>query len=386
MKILYDYQAFTIQKYGGVSKCFCELISQLPSNIKWEIGIKESDNIHLHQSQLITSLKNSKINRETFLTKKHFRGKFRLYNYINSLFPNFPSVENINRKYSITLLKRGEYDIFHPTFFDDYYLPYLNKKPFVLTIHDMMPELFPEYFKRNDMQIVMKKKLIQKASAIVAVSEQTKSDIVHLLNTDPEKITVIYHGGPNIDNSPAKEKPIIEDPYILYVGTRDAYKNFTQFLKAFALFHKEVPDVKLICTGSPFTKAEQSLIENLEISHSIINFFANDKQLANLYAHALTFVYPSLYEGFGMPILEAYAYGCPVILSQCSCFPEIAKEAALYYNVQKGEKDLMNRLLEIYNYSDIQRQNLIQLGYERLSNYSWKNSSAQLAQLYNNII
>ena len=385
MKILYDYQAFTIQKYGGVSKCFCELISRLPPNIQWEIGIKESDNIHLHQSQLITSLRNSKISKETFITKKHFRGKFRLYNYINDFFPNFPSVENINRKYSINLLKRGDYDIFHPTFFDNYFLPYLNGKPFVLTIHDMIPELFPEYFKRNDMQIVMKKELIQKASAIVAVSEQTKYDIVHLLNTDPEKITVIYHGGPNINNSSAKEKPLFENPYILYVGTRSAYKNFTQFLKAFALFHKEVPDVKLICTGSSFTKAEQSLIENLKISHSIINFFADDKQLANLYAHALTFVYPSLYEGFGMPILEAYAYGCPVILSQCSCFPEIAKEAALYYNVQKGEKELMNRLLEIYNYSDIQRQNLIQLGYERLSNYSWEKSSAQLAQLYNNM-
>lgn len=386
MKILYDFQAFTMQKYGGISKCFCELISNFPSSLEWEIGVKESDNIHLHQSNIFTELKNSKISKDTFITEKFFKGKYRLYNYINRLFPNYPSVDNLNLKYSIDLIKEGKFDIFHPTFYNDYFLSFLNSKPFVLTIHDMMPELFPEYFKKNDMQIVNKKKLIQKASAIIAVSEQTKSDIVRILNINPEKITVIYHGGPNVSFTANKEKPLIEEPYILYVGTRNAYKNFTQFLKAFALFHKEIPGVKLICTGSSFTKAEKSIIENLKISHSIINFFADDKQLANLYAHAIAFVYPSLYEGFGMPILEAYAYGCPVILSNCSCFPEIAKDAALYYNIQKGEKELTSRLLEIYNYSDIQRQNLINLGYERLSNFSWEKSSAQLAKLYNNLI
>lgn len=386
MKILYDYQAFTMQKFGGVSKCFCELISKLPKEVEWNIAIKESDNIHLDQFKLVPELKHNNICADTFISKRNFKGKIRLYNLVNHIFPSFPSSENLNKRFAIQKLKESNYDIFHPTFFKDYFLPYLNKKPFVLTIHDMMPELFPEYFRRNDMQILMKRKLVKEAGAIIAVSNQTKNDIIRLLGVNPNKISVIYHGGPKRNDLPSAQPPIINGDYILYVGSRYGYKNFAQFLRGFSLFAKNNADVKLICTGKPFTQEEQHLISSLGISKRIVQYFVSDIELTNLYAHALVFVYPSMYEGFGMPILEAYAYGCPVILSNCSCFPEIAGNAALYFDTENGEAELASRLQEIYNYTDKQRKELIQLGYERLSHYTWEKSSKQLVKLYESLL
>ena len=216
MRVLYDHQAFTYQYFGGVSKCFCELISHLPADILPIIAIKESNNIHLKESGLVPILKPVSMDRKTFIEKYRFKGKGFLYKHINTLFPYIHTTENFNKKNSIINLKENKYDIFHPTFFDDYYLPYINNRPFVLTIHDMMPELFPEYFKRNDIQILNKKKLVNKAAAIVAVSKKTKDDIIDILNVSPQKIHVIYHGGPQIEFLKDNKQPTF--PYFLYVG------------------------------------------------------------------------------------------------------------------------------------------------------------------------
>lgn len=385
MKVLYDSQAFT-QKYGGISKSFCELIKNLPQNVQWEIAIKQSNNIHLRQLNLVPNLEQNQLYCDNFLTKKNFKGKNRLYNLCNKLLPNLPTLEHINRKYEEKLLRQGDFDIFHPTFFDDYYLSLLSKKPFVLTIHDMMPELFPQYFKQNDLQIIKKRKLVKKAAAIIAVSEKTKADIVNILGVPPEKIEVIYHGGPEIDTRSRYEDPIIQGKYILYVGNRAGYKNFKQFIEGFALFAQELDDIKLVCTGPEFSKNELKLIQENNIRKKVIHYFANDVEIGNLYSHALTFAYPSLYEGFGMPILEAYAYGCPVFLSKCSCFPEIAGNAAIYYDTQIGAQDIASKLSMIYRYDAKERQALINVGYKQLSLYSWQKSALKLAKLYESII
>lgn len=385
MKILYDSQAFT-QQYGGISKSFCELIRNLPPNIKWEIAIKQSNNIHLKQMNLIPNLEDNHLYRNNFLTSKNFKGKTRLYDICNKLFPQLPTAEHINRKYEIELLKQGNFDIFHPTFFHDYYLPLLSGKPFVLTIHDMMPELFPQYFKRNNLQIVNKRKLAKKAAAIIAVSEKTKEDVVNILGINSEKISVIYHGGPQINKNIFNDTPIITGKYILYIGNRTEYKNFEQLLQGFSLFIQKFNDIQLVCTGPDFSRNELRLLKKMNIQQKVIHSFVNDKELGNLYSHALAFVYPSLYEGFGMPILEAYAYGCPVFLSRCSCFPEIAGNAAVYYDTQLGAKDIASKLSLIYQYTLEERQALINAGYEQLSLYSWKKSALKLVDVYKSIL
>lgn len=380
MKVLYDSQAFTMQKFGGVSKCFCELIVHLPKEVQWEVGIKECNNFHLHDSIMPLLPYSQHTDFEHFLCEKSFRGKGRLFAAANKYLPFFLSTESINQRYALELLKRGDYDVFHPTFFDDYYLPYLNGKPFVLTIHDMIPELFPQYFKKNNPETKRKLLLCTKAAAIVAVSENTKKDLCKIMNIPEKKIHVIYHGGPESKN--VEESPIITEPYFLYVGGREGYKNFSTLLKGFALFTQQRNGIKLVCTGNSFNKKEIEKIQSLHLTDHIIQIKASDRILANLYAYAIAFIYPSLYEGFGMPILEAYAYGCPVILNKRSCFPEIAGDAAIYFDTDDDASLIADTLTVTVNLSDEQRRQLIALQKSRLKKYSWQHSSQQLAQLY----
>lgn len=384
MRILYDHQAFTMQYFGGVSKCFCELISNLPLDIEYNIGIEESNNIHLQKSNLYPQLRPVSFDKDSFTSKFNFKGKGRIFTLANRLFPFLPTTENINKAKSISLLKEGNFDIFHPTFFDDYYLSYLNGKPFVLTIHDMMPELFPEYFGKNNLQVLAKKKLVNKAAAIIAVSKQTKNDIINILGVPDNKIHVIYHGGPVREN--LKTQLFSSSPFFLYVGQRGRYKNFRSLLKGFSSFILNKKEVKLICAGPKFTLSEIKMISEFGLEKNIVQKSVSDDELKVLYSNALAFIYPSLYEGFGMPILEAYAYGCPVILNHKSCFPEIAGDAAIYFESDNNSSNIHEVLNTFYSMTNFERNELIQKGYRRLSLFSWIKAAQMLGNVYQSIM
>lgn len=385
MKILYDHQAFTFQRFGGVSKCFCELITRLPRQAHAEIGIVESNNVHLRQSGLCPNLRSARIDELWMNRNFHFKGNFFLYRNLNKYLPCLPTAENLNKRCSIERLKKGEYDVFHPTFFDDYFLPYLKKNvPFVLTIHDMMPELFPQHFKKNDMQIVKKRKLARMANAIVAVSENTKQDIIDILHVPAEKISVIYHGTP--EKKMEMAPPVVDKPYFLYMGTRDGYKNFPQTVIDFADFAHRHEGVALVCTGDDFNKQERLLLRKLHIEDRVIHIHASEQIVDSLYAHAIAFIYPSLYEGFGMPILEAFTAGCPVLLNCKSCFPEVAGDAAVFFCSDDTGSDLPYKMEQVWNWNQTQRKEVIRKGYDRMSSFSWKYSAKKLYDLYASIV
>lgn len=384
MKILYDHQIFTLQNFGGISKCFCEYIKHRPAGVDYEIATIESNNEHLRSSGLLPRLKPvSSINRIEFCKKLPFRGNSKLFDLF-CLVPWFKPVEKINRRESKKAIKSRDYDVFHPTFFDDYYLPYLKGKPFVLTIYDMIPELYPNLFSIGDYQIVKKRKLVQYADIIIAISQHTKDDIVRILGVPEEIVKVVYLGGP--EREVINERPLVSGQYILYIGTRDFYKNFQQTLVDFAEFHKEYKTVKLVCTGAPFKPSEICEMDKLGVTDQVLHIFASDHEVKNLYAHAIAFIYPSLYEGFGMPILEAFAYGCPALLNNKSCFPEIAGDAAMYFDSQEGHSNLPQVLSRLINMSQQERMELIEKGYDRLKLFTWEISSAQLCQIYQSLI
>lgn len=248
MKVLYDYQAFFMQKYGGVSNCFVQLIKHLPEGIAYEIALCESDNGHLRNTGFV-NVKPPQCVEENFISTTKFKGRGFLYRQYSKFFPSCTSLGR-NKQHSIETLKQGDYDVFHPTFFDDYFLPHLNGKPFVLTVHDMIPELF---FGKRDMQVKMKPRLCREAAHIIAVSEKTKADLVDILNVPEEKVTVIYHGAPEnaitFDGS-----PLIEGKYLLYVGQRRLYKYFDQMLMRLTPVLKRHAELKLVCAGPSFTK------------------------------------------------------------------------------------------------------------------------------------
>lgn len=385
MKILYDYQAFEMQEYGGVSKSFCELIKNLPKACTYEIGLKESNNIHLHNSNISDSISFNTLDKNQFITRKHFRGKYKLYNICNKYFNFIPTTYNKNRNYSIELLKEQNYDIFHPTFFDPYYIKHLKKKPFVLTIHDMIPELYPEFYKNCD-QISLKKYLAPQASAIIAVSNQTKNDIIKFLNIPEDKITVIYHGCPETTTINTQTNRIIDEPYFLYVGTRLAYKNFSLLIKEFEQVVNTNKQIKLVCTGPDFTQEELLLIKKYNVTDNVISIRVTDIELGVLYSQAIAFIFPSSYEGFGMPILESFSYKCPIILNNASCFPEIAGEAAIYFNETNHYCNLGKQMIKTLNFTEEERQKQINKGLKQLSFYSWKKSAEKLFQVYSSIV
>lgn len=381
MKILYDHQAFDMQYFGGVSNCFVKLIENLPDTCKYDIALKESDNFHLKSSNLVLDFSPRRLNKDVFISRKVFWGRGFLYRTLTNLMPSLTST-GVNRKNSISFLKRGDFDIFHPTFFDDYFLPYLNQKPYVLTVHDMIPELF---FRKRDIQLRSKPRLIREAAHIIAVSEKTKDDLVSIMNVPKSKVTVIYHGSSGI-YSMLKDNPIVDGDYILYVGMRGGYKCWRQMLKCIAPVMGRHQNLRLVCTSQPFDNAERSLINQLGLKGKVIHIHPSDTEMPNLYSNALCFIYPSKYEGFGIPILEAYSAYCPVLLNHSSCFPEIAQDAAIYFHMDENNSDLEDVMEQFLSMEEDERKLLIEKQCQRLKFFSWEQSARKLVDVYSSVL
>lgn len=280
-------------------------------------------------------------------------------------------------------LKKGQFDIIHPTHNNSVeILKYRKNSALVITVHDMIHELFPQYFTPDNQSIYRKKIMVQQADRIIAISHQTKEDLIRIIGITPDKIDVIYHG--NSLHLPADvntRKLNIPSEYLLFVGHRHGYKNFTTFVKGAARLMQDHPNLHIVCVGgTEFTKTEIELIKSLQITDRITRQCVSDDTLAILYNRAIAFVYPSMYEGFGLPILEAYSCQCPVICAQASCFPEIAGEGCLYFSPESDYElyTLLKRLKE----SNELRQEYIAKGTERLKFFSWEKCAQETLNCY----
>lgn len=392
MRILYDHQAFTMQTHGGVSRCFSELYRQMPESVEAAFSIHETNNVYA--KDLCIGVPRG-YDYEHFLLPFHFPFKGRLFGVYNHLKYGMPyQYDNdmyfhgseYSRQISIRVLQQGNFDVFHPTFFDDYFLPYLNGKPFVLTIHDMIPWIYSNVNNTNwKWQVEKMKNLAPEASAIVAVSENTKKDIIRYLHIPEDKIHVVYHGCsfPKIEDTSF----IVHEPYILYVGDRNLYKNFNLFVEEVADVLKRHEELRVVCTGRDFNEKELQQMKKLGISDRFIRkWIVCDDEFYSLYHHAVCFVYTSEYEGFGIPILEAYQADCPVMLNNASCFPEIAGDAAIFFEMKNNFSDFSKKFEELYSMNENKRLSLLKKQRDRLNLYSWKKSALQLTDIYRSII
>jgi glycosyltransferase involved in cell wall biosynthesis len=318
---------------------------------------------------------------EQFAFGVKFRGRKRLFNFMERKFSNkYQRYELKNKEISIAHLKKQDFDIFHPTYYEDYFLKYIGNKPFILTIHDMIHELYPEMV--NDIPLsVQKANLVKKAAHIIAVSENTKKDVIDILNTPEEKISVIYHAGFLV-----KGKGTIDLPqnYFLYVGERTNYKNFLFFAQVIEPIIKEQKDIYVVCTGRNFDTNEIQFLTELNIRNNFISIFVKEEEMFDLYNKAIAFVYPSCYEGFGIPILEAFDASCPVVLSNASCFPEVAQDCALYFSA-KNIKQFRQCLEKIMDDISL-RKSLINKGKMRLKDFSWLDSANKTLEVYKRVL
>lgn len=381
MKVLYDYQAFDMQAFGGVSRSFAELYTHLPQDVIAEIGLLETNNVYLQE----LGMKPSGTVYNDFFCHKDSILKYILfklyYNVKYGAYSNWNHKPQINQLESIRCIKDKEFDVFHPTFFDPYFLKHIGNKPFVITVHDMIPELFPQYYAPDNLQILHKKITIPKAAHIIAVSEQTKLDLCRMTDIKEEQVSVVYHGGDESPYIPERKK--IQEEYILFVGDRLLYKNFNQFAQSCIPILKRHKELKVVCTGKPFTREELAMFQSWGVEKRFVhNFVKTRQEMLDLYHYALAFVYPSAYEGFGIPILEAYKAECPILLNNASCFPEIAGEAAIYFNMDEKGTDFESQFETFYHLDGNERKEIIEKQNMRLKRYSWTKSASQLADIY----
>jgi glycosyltransferase involved in cell wall biosynthesis len=356
IRVLYDYQTFHAQRFGGISRYFCE-IARHASNVEPLTAVRFSMNQYIRHSDI----------------KGHTPIPMRPYKIMSGMF------RNINRKASLQALNRGDFDLFHPTYYNPYFLDALKEKPFVLTIHDMTHERFPQYFV-GDPTPSYKKLLAAKAKRIIAISECTKRDIMEHLDVPEEKIDVIYHG---LDPQPLAEgRPAgLPDEYILYVGDRRGYKNFELTVEGFARLAQSHPDMHLVLTGRRLSKGEKELLLRHGVAQRVtLMSDISDTVLSQLYRNARLFVYPSLYEGFGIPILEAFAQQCPVVLSRASCFPEVAADAAEYFDAHSVD-EMVAAMEHVLSDADYRRR-LTEKGAERLHLFTWEETARRTEQTY----
>ena len=143
-------------------------------------------------------------------------------------------------------------------------------------------------------------------------------------------------------------------------------------------------DLKLVCTEASFSADELAFFQELDLVDRIVHFHATDEQLLTLYHHAECFIFPSIYEGFGIPILEAYIGGCPVVLNRKSCFPEIAQDAAIYFDMDEASSNLGEQLEHLFSNS-AQRASLLERQTQRLKDFSWEKAAIELAEVYERV-
>jgi len=363
INVLFDHQTFSSQRYGGISRYFANIhhyISQ-QDTVQSDISIIRSENQYIRD---YPALLNNQIGN--IILKKPTRS----YKW--------------NKVYSKYRLLKNDYDILHPTYYNPYFLKY-TKKPFVITVHDMIHEIYPEFFESGDISARYKRLCVENASHIIAISESTKNDLINILGVSEDRISVIYHGYDPQLSSPSKitEAPLAFD-YLLYVGDRKGYKNWARFVRAIIPLLKMNASMKLVCTGGgSFQSAERELLNRLHVTDQVQQLSVSDKQLSSLYQNALAFIYPSLYEGFGLPILEAFQNQCPVIASDNICFKEIGRDAVAYFN-PNDEESILQVVSSVISSSQC-TNDLVKKGLSLLPHYAMEQCLEQTLTVYKNI-
>lgn len=287
----------------------------------------------------------------------------------------------LGKPYSLKIMRRGDFDVVHQTNFDPYLFKATKGKPVVTTYHDTN---FVTEYNYNPRMIRLQTESLRRSDAIIAISENTRRDMLKYFDLNPDKITVIHHGIEMPRIPAGLEARIVEEPYILYVGMRHLFKNFKNFVKGFGAIADKFPDVKVVCTRNPFNKEEQELFARLGITDRMQVVTADEVTLNRLYRDALFFVFPSLYEGFGMPILEAMANGCPTAIADASCFPEIGGDASQYFNPK--DTDSIADTLKTMIQDESLRRELTRKGLQRASKFSWQRCADSHYALYKSLI
>lgn len=367
MKVVFDHQIFTGQKVGGISRYFLRIGEQLDN-----LGVNVRCVSPLHINQY---LRESSYDWVLGLGISRYPHKSaRAFQALNSSLSSF-IVSVINP------------DIIHETYYTKKPIAPFAKAVRVLTVYDMIHEKYKDSFFSSDVTIKAKRDAVDRADHIIVISHSTKRDLCHYFDVNPDKVTVTHLGYEQFDSMlDAGDHHFHDRPYMLYVGNRYGYKNFNMLLRAFGSNLTLKDQVDLIAFGGgPFTHEEMGLAKSLGISsQSVRHVNGDDRLLGALYEHAAVFVYPSKYEGFGMPPLEAMAHRCPVAVSNTSSLPEVVGDAGEYFDPEDADS-VANAIVRILSDSAY-RSDLVNRGTERLKQFSWNRCALETIEVYKRIL
>lgn len=372
MRVVFDSQIFAMQKFGGVSRYFASLVRCL----------SEMEDVHpsiaapMHINDYVGDLPDRLV---------------RGWNV-----GRLPAAGAISRVFNLAadplLQSRLHPDIVHRT----YYLPVLRpsgRARTVVTVYDMIHELYPQNFSRHNPIASWKAKAVSRADHVICISQRTRADLLERLDVPPEKVSVTYLCCDDLRalmtqeaRSEFRTRVLGSDtPYLLYVGSRSSYKNFAALLRAYAASTGLRSSFFLLSFGGgPFSAAERAMHAELGVSDRVRQVSGADQLLAQCYRHADLFVYPSQYEGFGIPPLEAMSLDCPVACSNTSSIPEVVGDAAMAFD--PNDVDSIRSALESVLSSAALLAQLVERGRQRVQLFSWRKCAAETASIYGGLL
>lgn len=372
--IVLDGLIFQNQKHGGISRIYQEVLPRISAfHPEFQITIATSRNLKqpLPQGKTISRRKLFPID---WVTRP-----------ANVWWPITAHLRN--RVYGWQLRDKNQ-GIWQSTF---YTTAAGWKGPTVVTVYDMVLEVFSSLFSGgwNDHLRARKQQAILAADAIICISETTRQDLIGRYGISPMKASVAHLACSPIFrkmeeselSSPCELIPT-QKPFLLYLGGRDGYKNFRSFVAAYSMWSRK-HEVDILVTGVPWTSSERRYLSAKGLESQIHNLgFVPDEFLCRLYNRALAFVYPSLYEGFGIPLLEAMSCGCPIIASDIPSTREIAWDVPIYFDAE--QLDSFVEALDCL-FDDSMLQHRIQQGRIRAERFSWDITASIFSDVYQSL-
>jgi len=352
-----DEQIFAIQEYGGISRLFFELAKQF--TVSPELGVE------------LNPLNAPIVNRYV-LENPELCQALRAH-------PAKSTMSALSNYFSHRTNLHGA-ELIHNTFYLPHGLTGAKGAKRVVTIHDMIPEILPKTRRRLDL-LTMKHRYVRQADHIICVSAATRGDLVRLYPEIKAPITVVHHGVDPIFTPGVARWHDLPSQYILFVGNRGQYKDANVLLEAFARFSVEFPSIVLLFVGGgAITVTERKNIERLGIGQKTIQRSLPDAEMSSAYGNALFTVFPSRFEGFGLPALESMACGTATILADATSLPEVGGEAALYFSSGSAQ-NLAEQMRQLASSSSL-REEKAEAGIQQASRFTWAKCAQETADVY----
>lgn len=357
MQVAFDEQIFAVQHYGGISRLFAELLRQF----------SDDPGIGVDVEPIGAPIVNRYLLDNPELTRRL------------ALRPAANSYAALARYFTRPRPRRHA-DVVHNTFYFPHGLAGFPGARRVVTVHDMIPERMPATRRRLDF-VTLKRRYVERADHIICVSEATREDMLALYGDVKAGISVVHHGVDAIFQPDVPRWADLPERYVLFVGNRSQYKDADVLLRAFAQVARTDPDLQLLFVGGgALTKGELATIDALGVRNRVAQRALPDAEMAAAYGQAVMCVFPSRYEGFGLPALESMACGTPTVLAAATSLPEVGGDAALYF--PPGDSTALAGVMRDLLGDDGERARRREAGLARAGAFSWHRCAVETAAAY----